>query len=950
MKKRRSGMCPYTHTYSPLRRLVLATFITMIMLPFMVKGQRNAVVNIIGSKTLCLTDTIAYTVEPIYEGVTYNWTIYPTNVGSIIMNNNSSIIVQWYQNNMSYYQPTFLIVTTEFGADTIKLWKCCNKPEGNEIVLSDDTITSLLPDTAYFFNGTIVINNNINASNSEIYMGQEAKIIVNPPYTFNINATMVRAGCGYMWDGIYVSNPLASVVTQNNSTIRDAFNAIVSENGAIVNSSNTFFQLNLKGIVIKNFSGSNPLSISNCRFYSTDDEAGIIPFNLHAPYSTRRSISGIEITNMSNVTVGNTALATKNKFSYLDFGINISTSNVNVYNNNFINLPATGANTGYGVKITGTSTSTYTVNIGGYNSGSTIYTNLFNNCVIGVLQQFQSNIKVICDTFTSNSLIATFIASNSTRNIDFTKNRIESSPYGLLINDFTNTRLVVDSNSLYNAATGIAVANATQQECYGATIRKNTITGTFTNGILLTNVKDRSVIPIGPPGYERQIPYIYGNTITLSGYNLGGSTIYSGIRVENGNNTYIEKNVVSTPSYAGTDLTQALRLNGIYVLASPKTNLCSNTLTRLGMGIRMSGLCTTSPIKSNTMNYNFYGVRLDAATIGNQGIVAPRWVNRNAWNYPFVAGRYRVQGSVAVATTWTYDNQLQNYTLLPGTPEYSVTGGFTATLISNPVPQGCGYDGIIWIPYVFGGNNAMVGGTISEGENVIQNFSLDSEENQYYQAANYFAATQNDNMAVSADAFSEVTDNPIQTTSIILFDRVNKLIAENRIDEAAETNNSIVPANLIERNQQTAYTIYLQSWAKGRFELTSDERTTLLDIANQQHIQGGYGVFTAWVMLYRSPQDQPVKPKSIIKSLGFQNNEITIYPNPAREQVTITGALDIAFAVIYDIQGRELLKTANTSSSSEFIINTSKLCKGVYFIKLVRSDLSDEKAEKLIIE
>jgi hypothetical protein len=120
--------------------------------------------------------------------------------------------------------------------------------------------------------------------------------------------------------------------------------------------------------------------------------------------------------------------------------------------------------------------------------------------------------------------------------------------------------------------------------------------------------------------------------------------------------------------------------------------------------------------------------------------------------------------------------------------------------------------------------------------------------------------------------------------------------------------------------------------------------------SNQQHIKGGYGVFTAWVMLYRSPQDQPVKPKSIIKSLGFQNNEITIYPNPAREQVTITGALDITFAVIYDIQGRELLKTANTSSSPEFIINTTKLSKGVYFIKLVRSALFDERSEKLIIE
>ena len=120
--------------------------------------------------------------------------------------------------------------------------------------------------------------------------------------------------------------------------------------------------------------------------------------------------------------------------------------------------------------------------------------------------------------------------------------------------------------------------------------------------------------------------------------------------------------------------------------------------------------------------------------------------------------------------------------------------------------------------------------------------------------------------------------------------------------------------------------------------------------SNQPHIQGGYGVFTAWVMLYRTPQDQPVKPKSIIKPFKIENNEITIYPNPARDQITVSGALDILFVVIYDIQGRELLKTLNNTNSSEFIINTSKLNKGVYFIKLVSGDLSDEKVEKLIIE
>ena len=118
--------------------------------------------------------------------------------------------------------------------------------------------------------------------------------------------------------------------------------------------------------------------------------------------------------------------------------------------------------------------------------------------------------------------------------------------------------------------------------------------------------------------------------------------------------------------------------------------------------------------------------------------------------------------------------------------------------------------------------------------------------------------------------------------------------------------------------------------------------------SNQSHIQGGYGVFTAWVMLNRSTQNEVIKPKSIVKPLG--NNTIGFYPNPAREQVTVTGASDVTFATIYDIQGRELLRIGNPSGSSIFTINTSKLSKGVYFITLININSTDKKVEKLVIE
>jgi hypothetical protein len=936
----------YTVTASIFYRIYNSPAIANITQTILVNiGGSVNTLSIAGNRSTCDT-IVSYSPINTLPGTNCTWTIDPSSAGTIISNNNNTATINWHENAITNGQPVILTLNDGLCSASINIWKCCKDSSGTATVLNDETITSNINNGNYYLNGIITIDGNVTFTNATFNMAPEAKIVIKSPSTFNVNLSTIKAGCNYMWDGIYTKSRHSYVNTES-STIQDAQNAISSENGAYVSVSNTLFNLNNYGIKVYNSLYDNPLIVSNCRFYCTTDGTGATPRNLITPLNNDRGAAGIDINNVSAIQVGDINKATKNKFSYTVYGINISNSNATVNNNNFVNFPVVGNNFGAGIAISGNSSTTRSTVIGGYNSGNNVYTNLFSNCRIGIYQEYQANIKILCDTFVSCTESATKILANSYRNIDFTKNRIQTAPYGLLINDFIKTRLVADSNSIYDVTNGITASNATAQECYGATFRKNTITGTFTNGIMLSNVKERTNMIIHSPGYERQIPYIYANAITLGSYNLTGSTDYSGIRVENGNSTYIEDNIVSTPSYAGTDLTQALKLNGIYAIASPKTSMCSNTITRLGMGIRMNGLCTASPIKSNTMNNNYYGVRLDAATIGNQGVPSVSWVNRNWWNTPFIAGRYRVQGSVAVATTWTYDYNFgnsSNYTLLSTSPEYSVTGGYTTTSVASPVPQTCvGFDGVIWIPYN-GGNK----GGESEELSVMENYQMDTEENQYYQASDYYYDTQSDNLNMDAVESTDAPVNPIQTTSIITFYKVDKLISDNRVNDAIDLNNSIVPVNLIEKNHKTTNAIYLQSWAKGRFELTDDEKSTLLDIANQPHIQGGYGVFTAWVMLNRSIQNDVVKPKSIIKPFG--NNTIGLYPNPAREQVTVTGASEVTFVTIYDIQGRELLKVGNPSCSNIFTINTSKLSKGVYFISLINNNSTDKIVEKLVIE
>ncbi len=869
-------------------------------------GDQVENLDIEGNRNACDSIT-SYSTINSFTSTNCTWTISPANTGTIIANNNHTITINWHDYTMTNGQPVTLTVNDGLCSKSINIWKCCKDATGIAPMINDETITSNLSGGTYYLNGTITIDGSVTITNTVFNMAPEAKIVVKPPTTFNVNLSTIKAGCNYMWDGIYTKSRHSYVNTQS-STIQDAQNAIVSENGAYVSVSNTLFNLNKYGIKVQNSIYDNPLNVSNCNFYSTTDASGSTPRNLISPLNNDRGSAGILLKNVSNAQIGDINKATKNKFSYTYSGIYIENSSANIYNNNFINLPATPYLAGVAIRIYQQNGTVRTVNIGGYNSGNNIYTNLFSNCNRGIFQQYQTNLNVLCDTFINCAENATEVFSNNYGNITFTKNRIQNTVNGLLINDFMNTRLVVDSNSIYNVTNGIIVQNATSQECYGATIRKNTITGTFKTGIKLANVKGRSLIPTGPPGYERQIPYIYANTITFGSYDLNGSDRYDGILIFYCYDTYIEDNIINTPTYTVANETQGLKLSGININTSPKTSLCSNTITNLGMGIRFIGLCTASPIKSNSMNNNYYGVRLENATIGNQGnpSTSVRWVYRNSWTYPFVAGRYRVQGIVATATTWTYDAGVSSsYTLLSNPPEYSVSGAFTATAISNPVPQTCpGFDGVIWIPYTGGGGgggDAMINESQSGELAIMPSFTVDVDENKYYQASAFYANAQTENLNMSVSEDAELTDNPIQTTSIPQFDQVNKLISANRIDEAIAVNDAIVPKNLIEKNHKIANGIYLQSWAKGRFELTDDERATLLQIATQPQIQGGYGVITAWVMLNRVYRTEPIKPKNSVKPFGIHNSETTIYPNPAREQVTVNGASGVVCAVIYDL-------------------------------------------------
>jgi hypothetical protein len=91
------------------------------------------------------------------------------------------------------------------------------------------------------------------------------------------------------------------------------------------------------------------------------------------------------------------------------------------------------------------------------------------------------------------------------------------------------------------------------------------------------------------------------------------------------------------------------------------------------------------------------------------------------------------------------------------------------------------------------------------------------------------------------------------------------------------------------------------------------------------------------------------KQYSTIQHINFQHptSNIVVFPNPAKEQVTIT-CKDAKELLIIDYLGKEVYskKIINNQAS---IINVQRFPKGVYVVKVIMTN-GDIKTEKLVVE
>ena len=196
---------------------------------------------------------------------------------------------------------------------------------------------------------TLTIDQTFTCTNCDIFMDSMAVILVPHGKTLTLSNCRVRAGCGYMWDGIYVADSTALCRVIAGSVIMDGIGALRSLNGGRFFLQNSTFRNNWVGLRVGPKAGIHAGNVTGTHF--TSHSAQMLP-----PHAGRPGECGIWTEAVDSIRLGGNFWATRNTFDSLGIGIIAMRSNVWVTNSLFsaMNIQANvKGNPGYGHYGTG---------------------------------------------------------------------------------------------------------------------------------------------------------------------------------------------------------------------------------------------------------------------------------------------------------------------------------------------------------------------------------------------------------------------------------------------------------------------------------------------------------------------------------------------------------------------------------------------------------------------
>ncbi len=872
-------------------------------------SQMPSVPILTGTFTTC-TNPGNYTITNPQTNTSYTWTSpYSTSItGSDIIKNiawNMNIFPTLASdNNQNPIPGYFTIIANNNGCvDTteFKVWKCCTRD--SRPTYSDTIITSSFPIGEEFINGTIIIDTNLTQSNTEFLMGPEAKIIVNPPYTFELNSqSFLTNGCRQMWDGIYVENPQSKIKFNNVSLIFGAMNAINSKNGGNFEVINSNFHSNYISVKVTDYKNANhPGTIIGSTF-STNP-------TLTIPNLTQRAYAGIYVENIRNLNIGSIS-ANYNIFDSLYSGIQAYNSAITLEKNKFqsfksIPICDNSGNTDYiGIHC---ETAIHIAQKPGFDiiipsitmdGGSLANGNIFNDCGIAYNSYKTKQTIKYCTANTAQSVFRIRDAGIS----NISNNKITGAKYGIYIVNTSpaEKNITIDNNEININKTG----------CFGISIY-NCKSSAY-NAVMKVKATNNLI------KYTIQFP-----TSAIISSNCDYITITGNNLINNGINP-------CNYSWKKTML-------GIVTTNSPNSLIKSNSITKFGTAIWAEGLETDTKFQCNTLTQNYYGFYMPNASgstttiYSNQGTSA--MPNDNQWtdhpspngNYP----TYRITGDATPTIqqkNWYYRGGTNSYYPNVVTPNPATFFAAMSLLPSN-YPSPCGSKG---------GDDVFLANTDSAStmETIIPDNANLAVQMRYLFMSMLF------NSNTEQFATETTQDEQSLYQNIPLIAKINDLSQnDTTIDKAIALNNTLAPINEMETYRKFVNDIYLSYITKG-VQPSTELIDELYSIADMAPNVGGEAVHIARAILNYEPT-KLIKQDVILPLKITTNDNIQFYPNPANDILNILSTESFVLGSkieLFDITGRMIYSSTINSESNNTSISLKEVKQGLYLCLIKKGE------------
>ncbi|MFZ4401963.1 MAG: T9SS type A sorting domain-containing protein [Bacteroidales bacterium] len=883
------------------------------------------------------------------NGTSYNWSINPPTSGTIISGQNTSeVTITW--NSIGAHNFSVLTVTNnENGCDTsssINVYQCCG-----EVILHDEDIenpSQIQPNT--FINGTVTIKCNVNLNNQTLKFGPNAKIILYPGKTFTIdNNSSLQAGCEYMWDGIYVSDPLSGIEVTGHSTIQDAINGIVSENGGKFTLNDANMNANLYSVRVHNYTDptSHTGSIRNTRFNeATTFSSG--PTNLiYPPCVGQKTFCGVESSWILGVlNIGDeTDAANLNTFQNMRYGVYAANSNINVVNNKFLNIQAVSITVPFpypmpsspvkyieGAVFATNSFPWFTMNfpspIGSWSftpafdvevGGNGLKRNYFDNCKTGI--------------YTYRNLST--IENNNFKNCGYGIRSIDVADKS----KYTNNTIYGVPGNVVTPGYGIDLRNVfSNPKGIGCLVDSNDITNKY-YGISLINISGNKTYRFADVNSNK----IWFNVTAPT----PASITHTGIWAQNSNFSQIKYNRIirNVHAFAGLEDNNVL---GIRIADCIEAKVMQNQINRMGSGIFGDGTLTNTKFGCNSFYDNYFGLNFNwSASVSAQG-EAGVYNPDNGWYDGTQNGFLRIK-KVFGPLDYYYDPTVMNaydpspYPFWGGIIVHQNTG--VATLcVANPGSIGTGGNTGYGEPNFDVTARETAFGSIVRGEklySILEEEYRQKDREYVYEILRKYPewinmGGQDDNVYFAF--YNEMYQSDIEKVLKMreaMFDQ-NYALAKEKLLQIAND-------NTINTNRKIAGNIYLDTWGSFKYELSDEQQAALTTLAYLTPYAGGDAVYTARVMLDINPDEihlDYVKPPVHYHTQAKELNAV-VFPNPAKDKITVKFIETIAangMIEFYGMMGNLVYTTTITKGVSETQINISSLKSGLYFYTVKVND------------